>query len=200
MANQQKDVNIWQGTQSGETAGGFAEKTPQADTDGAPVASRAASGEPEMRSLAECQQPASGGLKGQSPLPSCRGGLRKGGCNPPLQSGSEHRTKQILCLGDSLLARLQQATDELGQTITTHKRKSKSVEYAQGDAKGKPAQEVIIEEEILEVVPSPIDRMGLRQLTSALKELQTIVKTAQEPEAAQKLQVEFSAEVRKAAE
>ena len=64
-------------------------------------------------------------------------------------------------LADRLMEKLAQAIDELNLEVTTRKIKTK-------DEEG----EITTEE--LEITKSIIDRMGLKQLTSVLKELQAI--------------------------
>ena len=64
-------------------------------------------------------------------------------------------------LADRLMEKLAQAIEELNLEITTRKVKTK-------DEDGE------VTREILEKTETIIDRMGLKQLTSVLKELQTI--------------------------
>ena len=77
-------------------------------------------------------------------------------------------------LADKLLIKLEQAIEELDQTMVTHKTKTREIKYEDASAPGKPTRETIREEEELLSVESVIDRGGLRLLTAALKELQAI--------------------------
>lgn len=77
-------------------------------------------------------------------------------------------------LADKLLVKLEQAIEELNQTMVTHKTKTRDIQYGDHAAPGKPTREVIKEEEQLLAVDSVVDRGGLRLLTAALKELQAI--------------------------
>ena len=77
-------------------------------------------------------------------------------------------------LADKLLIKVEQAIDELDRTMVTHKTKIKEVKYGDHNAKGKPTKEVIREEEELISVETIIDRAGLRMISAALKDLQTI--------------------------
>ena len=89
----------------------------------------------------------------------------------------EKKAKQAAKVGDladKLLIKLEQAIEELDQTMVTHKTKTREIKYEDGSAPGKPTRETIREEEELLAVESVIDRGGLRLLTAALKELQAI--------------------------
>ena len=77
-------------------------------------------------------------------------------------------------LADKLLIKLEQAIEELDQTMVTHKTKTREIKYEDASAPGKPTRETISETEELLAVASVIDRGGLRLLTAALKELQAI--------------------------
>ena len=85
-------------------------------------------------------------------------------------SGAD-RMEKWFAIGDKLLDKLDLAADQLNRTLITHKRKTKTLEYDDPDARGKPAKEIILEEEIPEDVPTPIDRQGLQQLSVILKNL-----------------------------
>lgn len=77
-------------------------------------------------------------------------------------------------LADKLMVKLEQAIEELDQTVVTHKTKTRDVQYGDLTAKGKPTHEVIKEEEQLLAVNTVIDRGGLRLLSAALKDLKFI--------------------------
>lgn len=77
-------------------------------------------------------------------------------------------------LADKLMIKLEQAIEELDQTMVTHKTKTRDVQYGDPTAKGKPTREVIQEEEKLIAVDCVVDRGGLRLLTAALKDLKFI--------------------------
>lgn len=94
------------------------------------------------------------------------------------------RITRLLSIGDTLAAKLEQAAAELDKTLAKHKRKTKTVEYGDADAKGKPTKEVIVEEEILEAVDAPIDRLGMQQLSAALKNLRDVALTGKTDQAA----------------
>ena len=73
----------------------------------------------------------------------------------------EQQNLEVEALADRLLEKLAQAIGELNLEVTTRKVKTK-------DDSGE------ITTEVREVSESIIDRAGLKQLTSVLKELQTI--------------------------
>lgn len=78
---------------------------------------------------------------------------------------SEKKAKQAAKVGDladKLLVKLEQAIDELDLKVTTHKIKTERAN-----------QETTVEFKVAEE-GGVVDRAGLRQLTSALKELQLI--------------------------
>lgn len=77
-------------------------------------------------------------------------------------------------LADKLMVKLEQAIEELDQTVVTHKTKIRDVQYGDPTARGKPTREVIKEEEELIAVETVIDRGGLRLLSAALKDLKFI--------------------------
>lgn len=90
---------------------------------------------------------------------------------------SEKKAQQAARVGDladKLMLKLEQAIEELDQTMVTHKTKTRDVQYGDPTAKGKPTREVIQEEEKLIAVDSVVDRGGLRLLTAALKDLKFI--------------------------
>ena len=73
----------------------------------------------------------------------------------------EEQNLAVAALADQLLEKLAQAIGELNLEITTRKVKTRD-------------QDGEVTTEIREVTESIIDRAGLKQLTSVLKELQTI--------------------------
>lgn len=79
------------------------------------------------------------------------------------------RVARIHAASDELLIRIEQAIQELDQAQVTHKKKTKTVEYKDKRAAGKPTKEVVTEIEDLVTVPSIIDRKGLQQVAMALK-------------------------------
>ena len=73
----------------------------------------------------------------------------------------ERQNLSVEILADRLMEKLDQAIEELNLEVTTRKVKIK-------DEDGETTTEE------LKITESIIDRMGLKQLTSVLKELQTI--------------------------
>lgn len=86
-----------------------------------------------------------------------------------------NRIVRLLDIGDKLAERLDLAADQLDRMTLRHKRKSKEVVYGDPDAKGKPTREIINEIEHVSVVEAPIDRQGLQQLSTTLKNLHAVM-------------------------
>lgn len=80
-----------------------------------------------------------------------------------------NRIARIHAASDELMVRIEQAIRELDQAQVSYKKKTKTVEYKDKRAAGKPTKEVVKEEEELVAVPSIIDRKGLQQVAMALK-------------------------------
>ena len=94
-----------------------------------------------------------------------------------LEKISEKKAKKaarVEDLADKLLIKLEQAIEEIDQTMVTHKTKTKDIQYGDLSAPGKPTKEVIHEEEQLLAVTGVVDRIGLRQLTAALRDLKEV--------------------------
>lgn len=96
------------------------------------------------------------------------------------------RLLRISNAADRLLEKIEEATEQLDQFIITNKVKQKEVKYVSDKAGfGKPEKEIVKEVEDKRVVKADhLDRLGLKQLTSALKDLRDIqfVKDEQEQE------------------
>lgn len=83
------------------------------------------------------------------------------------------RMERINAIKNRLIDRIEQATEELNRHEIVKTNKIKTIKY---DAKiKKPVKETIEESEIKEFIEGDIDRMGLKQLTSALRDLCAIV-------------------------
>lgn len=93
-----------------------------------------------------------------------------------LEKESEREANKIIKVKDvanDLLIKIVQANDELNMHIARNKKKTKTVEY---DYKcNKPSKETINEEEEIKSYIDIIDRKGLKELTSALKDLNDIL-------------------------
>lgn len=93
-----------------------------------------------------------------------------------LEKESEKEANEIIQVKDvanDLLSKIVQANNELNIHIARNKKKTKTVEY---DYKcNKPSKEIINEEEKIKSYIDIIDRKGLKELTSALKDLNDIL-------------------------
>ena len=77
-------------------------------------------------------------------------------------------------LADKLLEKLEQAITELDLQLAKHTDKTKIIEYNNDLRPDKPTKETIHEEEKLLEVKSIVDRQGLKQIASALKDIKEI--------------------------
>ena len=84
------------------------------------------------------------------------------------------RMTRIMDASDRLLDKLEKAIDELDMHLTTHKVKTKVIEYHNYERPDKPTKEIIEEDEKLIEFTSIIDRKGLLAVTDALKNLKDI--------------------------
>ena len=74
-------------------------------------------------------------------------------------------------LADKLLDKLEKAIDELDLQLLKHTDKTKIIEYNNDLRPDKPTREVVHEEEKLLEFKSIVDRQGLKQIASALKDI-----------------------------
>ena len=84
------------------------------------------------------------------------------------------RIARLLSIADKAAEKAEQALGELEQYIVRDKKKVKTVEYKDNTAIGKPTEEIIDETEHINIASGPIDRLGLSQVTGALKNLKDI--------------------------
>ena len=77
-------------------------------------------------------------------------------------------------LTDKLLEKLEQAITELDLQLAKHTDKTKTIEYNNDRRPDKPTREVVHEEEKLLEVKSIVDRQGLKQIASALKDIKEV--------------------------
>ena len=77
-------------------------------------------------------------------------------------------------LADQILEKLEQAITELDLQLAKHTDKTKTIEYNNDLRPDKPTKEVVHEEEKLLEVKSIVDRQGLKQIASALKDIKEV--------------------------
>ncbi len=82
------------------------------------------------------------------------------------------REDRILEISDRLLDKIEKSITELDRCIVKNKEKTKTVEYDY-DTK-KPINEVVEEREDIQIIDGMIDKMGLKQLVSTLKDIKDI--------------------------
>lgn len=84
------------------------------------------------------------------------------------------RIVRLLSIADKAAEKAEQALGELEQYVVRDKKKVKTVEYKDNTAIGKPTKEIIDETERINIASGSIDRLGLSQVTGALKNLKEI--------------------------
>jgi hypothetical protein len=84
----------------------------------------------------------------------------------------EDREKRILDISDKLLDKIEKSISEIDRCVIKTKERTKNVEY-DFDLK-KPISESIEEKENIDIIEGMIDKMGLKQLVSTLKDIKDI--------------------------
>lgn len=79
------------------------------------------------------------------------------------------RVERLLSISDQFIDRIEQAVRELDQVQVTNKKKTKVIEYKNGERPDKPTKEIIEEKEEILAIASIVDRKGLQQIATALK-------------------------------
>ena len=105
------------------------------------------------------------------------------------------RAARIAAAADRIMDKLEQAIEELDKRIAKSSKKTRVIEYNDPNAMGKPTKEVIEERETFEDISVMIDRQGLQQISTALKNIRDITREdmgTESTEAAQKLDAVLS--------
>lgn len=84
------------------------------------------------------------------------------------------RIARLLQIADMATEKAEQALGELEQYVVRDKKKVRTVEYKDNMAIGKPTKEVIDETEHINIASGPVDRLGLSQVTNALKNIKEL--------------------------
>ena len=87
------------------------------------------------------------------------------------------RIVNLLAISDKLSERLAQAVGELDKTLVKQKKSMRTVVYGDGAAQGRPTKVVTVEQEVLNVTETTIDRLGVQRLSAALKNLRDVAQT-----------------------
>lgn len=77
-------------------------------------------------------------------------------------------------LTDRLLEKVERAIEELDMQLYKHTDKTKVIEYNNDRRPDKPTKEIVHEEEKLLEVKTIVDRQGLKQLASALRDIKEV--------------------------
>ncbi len=91
-----------------------------------------------------------------------------------ISSKKSDKMARIDDLADKLLEKLEQAITELDLQLFKHTDKTKVIEYNNAQRPDKPTKETIHEEEKLLETKSIVDRQGLKQIASALKDIKEV--------------------------
>ena len=91
-----------------------------------------------------------------------------------ISSKKADKMARIDDLADKLLEKLEQAITELDLQLYKHTDKTKVIEYNNDRRPDKPTKETIHEEEKLLEAKSIVDRQGLKQIASALKDIKEV--------------------------
>ena len=91
-----------------------------------------------------------------------------------MSSKKADKMARIDDLADKLLEKLEQAITELDLQLYKHTDKTKVIEYNNSLRPDKPTKETIHEEEKLLEAKSIVDRQGLKQIASALKDIKEV--------------------------
>ena len=84
------------------------------------------------------------------------------------------RIARLLKIADIATDKAEQALGELEQYVVRDKKKVRTVEYKDNMAIGKPTKEVVDETETVRTEKGPVDRLGLSQVTNALKNIKEL--------------------------
>ena len=84
------------------------------------------------------------------------------------------RIVRLLEIADMATNKAERAIKELEQYVVRDKKRTRTVEYKDDKAIGKPTKEVIDDTEHVRMEMGPVDRMGLSQVTSALKNIKEL--------------------------
>ena len=91
-----------------------------------------------------------------------------------MSSKKADKMARIDDLADQLLEKLERAISELDLQLCTHTDKTKTIEYNNDRRPDKPTKETIHEEEKVLEMRSIVDRQGLKQIASALKDIKEV--------------------------
>lgn len=91
-----------------------------------------------------------------------------------ISNNQSDKMARIDKLTDKLLDKLEKAIEELDLQLAKHTDKTKTIEYNNDRRPDKPTREVVHEEEKLLEVKSIVDRQGLKQIASALKDIKEV--------------------------
>ena len=90
------------------------------------------------------------------------------------QRADQHR--RVAFVTDRLLTMMEKAVEELDVQTVKRTKRVKEIEYNNAQRPDKPTREMIVDDEELVAREAPVDRAGLKQMTSALKDLKEVLR------------------------
>ena len=97
--------------------------------------------------------------------------------NKALEADAEAKAERLMkmfTVSDQLLEKIQQAVTELDKHLTRQMTKTTYTEYEGGEKGNLPTMETVEQKETVTTVDGIIDRAGLKQITTALKDLKEV--------------------------
>lgn len=84
------------------------------------------------------------------------------------------RLSRINSVADRLLDKMEEAIEQLNNHLVKNKKKTKIIEYNNCQRPDKPTKEVVEEFEETEFIAGDVDRLGLKMLAGALKDVLSV--------------------------
>ena len=97
--------------------------------------------------------------------------------NKALEADAEAKAERLMkmfTVSDQLLEKIQQAVTELDKHLTRQMTKTTCTKYEGGEKGNLPTMETVEQKETVTTVDGIIDRAGLKQITTALKDLKEV--------------------------
>lgn len=86
-----------------------------------------------------------------------------------------NKLDSVMDAADQLIKKVMDAIKELDKKTVKKVTKTKKVEYDNANCPDKPTRETITETEEYETIDAPLDRQGIKALTSALRDLKEVL-------------------------
>lgn len=102
------------------------------------------------------------------------------------------RISRINSAADRLLDKIEEATEQLNNHLVKNKKRTKVIEYKNTERPDKPTKEIIEDLEEADFITGDIDRLGLKMVASALRELKDITKDERNAEADKQININLN--------